>query len=123
MTAVSFKLAEAGKERMRRASIELGIRVLRSAHMDDSADWLGTLRPVGIFHLGTDAMRDVVVQARDWETIARSSRRSGLRYVASVMNAHRERDRHRGAIALLHQAADDIPIAEDDDADEPEARR
>ena len=120
MTAVSFRLEESGKEKMRRASIELGIRVLRSARMDESAEFVATLRPAAIFHLGQDATREVVA-CTNWDAVARSSRRAGLRYVAWLMNEHRERDRHRGAIAVLHQAADDIPLG--DDGDDGEDRR
>lgn len=111
MTAsvVCFVLAESGKERMRRASIELGARILRSARMSAAAEALDTLGPLPVVKSSlARGTRDVQVLVSDWNVIARSSRRAGLRYAARVLDGSRFRYLHRFAIAYLIGAADEI---------------
>ncbi len=106
---VPFQLVESAKPRLRAAGLELAVRVLRAAKMIEAADWLSHARPDAISEVGS-AMRDVSEIAADREVIARSVRRSSLRYAARKFRASGV---HEGAAAFLDRTASAIEIGQD----------
>lgn len=85
----------------------MSVRLFRAGGMTAEAEFVASLRPVAVV-VTSSPMDDVVTSIRDSDTLVRSIRRSGLRYVACLI---RSSGYHVHAADYLERAADAISSA------------
>ncbi len=110
MIALNLSHDRVTKNRFRAASIELAARALRDVGMTEAADLVERMAPEAIRRVPRDAAVSIYgYVVKDTDTMARSTRRSGLRYVARRL---RLAGLHEEASCHLESAADAILIAD-----------
>ena len=106
---IAFNLSQdpVTKIKFRAASMELSARFLRDGGMFEAASFVDQMIPAPLRRSPRDLARvSISVNAKDSDTIVRSTRRSGLRYVALLL---RELGIHEDAALHLERCADQIP--------------
>lgn len=108
MIAYSLTSDPVTKMRFRAASLDLAARVLREGGMTSDADRVDAMDPAPVRVVPRDralASSSIFALIQDSDTAVRSTRRSGLRYVALLLRAEGLED----AAAYLERSADEIP--------------
>lgn len=111
MIALNFSQDPVTKIKFRAASMEMAARVLRDGGMMQAAVFVDQMIPAPVRRTSRDlSWLCVEIRTKDSDVIVRSTRRSGLRYVALLLRASGSHDE---AALHLERCADMIPVSDE----------